>query len=239
MSRMIAFLSLFLLSACAAGEYRIPYSNGVEINVNRDFTNHASPVTRSFDLAAKNPPVFIRAAASGWVRFIEDDFSETGPGKKNNFVWIEHPYPYCPVDSAKANWPGKPANYEQTCKPCNKAFCNEWTFYYHMSRNSVTGITENSAGLEVGDWIEAGELLGVEDDVGFADGKHLHWHVAVIDPSWIPNPTGDTEGGDYEHEIEPGDRRPELIPIVCHADGKTVLWRFADYEAALCLTGNL
>ena len=48
------------------------------------------------------------AAADGWIRFIVD--SNTGHTTGNNFVWIEHPAPYC--QAAGVTWPGKPANYK-------------------------------------------------------------------------------------------------------------------------------
>ena len=238
MSRMIVFALFALLGACAAGEYRIPYSNGVEIAVNRDFITHTGPVTTSYDVEAKVPPAAIVAAAPGWVRHIEDGFAAddaNNPDEKNNYVWIEHPYPYCPVDPDKADWPGKPPHYNQTCIRCEdpRGYCNEWTFYYHMAQGTVTGKGLLGAGLSEGDWVEAGQPIGVESEVGFTPGGvHLHWHVAVIDPAWEPNTSGN--GGDYEHEHVDGTPRPELIPIVCTANGDRVLLRFFDYVAAPC-----
>jgi hypothetical protein len=104
----------------------------------------------------------------------------------------------------------------------------EWTVYVHMAASSVTGTGQNSAGLKEGDWVEAGALLGVESDIGKAQGVHLHWHVAVIDPEWTPSPNGD-----YEAELGAG-TRPELIPVVCTSNGKRILWRYRTHTAAPC-----
>lgn len=51
----------------------------------------------------------------------------------------------------------------------------EWTKYSHLARNSIS----NKAGLKVGQWVNMGTYLGDEDDVGCADGDHLHFEVGV------------------------------------------------------------
>ena len=164
------------------------------------------------------------AAAPGWIRFIDDSHAE--PTSDNNYVWIEHPYPFCPVDADRAAWPGKPAGYDATCVPCERDFCNEWTTYAHMTRNSV----RVDAGLSEGDWVEAGAFLGYEDEVGTSSiGKHLHWHVAVIPPDTVL-----TFNGYYLDYVNDTGIQPEVIPIVCHQGGRTVLWRNGTYTAADC-----
>lgn len=213
-----------LLAGCAQGEYRMPYANGIVVDVVNDHVSHSTPEAYMYDLQAQNAATpAIVAAAPGWIRFIEDSHDE--PTNENNFVWIEHPYPFCPVDASRANWPGKPANYNSTCIPCNKEFCNEWTTYAHMTRNSVRGV----AGLSEGDWVEAGDFLGYEGQVGEASIKHLHWHVAVIPPDTQP-----TYNGYYLDYVNDTGIQPEVIPIVCHAGGQSVLWRFGIYTAAGC-----
>ena len=232
----ILISSLSLLVGCAVGEYQIPYRAGTVVKPFKDFVTHNSPPAKMYDINTKGF-AFIAAAADGWVRFIEDGNTKSGEGLpadqlgNNNYVWIEHPYPYCqdPDDPRRANWPGKPANYDQTCKPCNKAYCNEWTLYAHMAPKSVTGTGENSANLSVDDWVTAGQTIGVEDDIGIATtGDHLHWHVMVANPDWVP-----TENGDYEAQIV-GPGRPELIPVVCTSVGKRVMWRNVEYTSAPC-----
>lgn len=229
MSRVSALLLLAVLTACAEGEYRLPYPDGTDVFVTRDFITHTGPSASMYDMKAVDPPALITASASGWVRFIEDGNTGHGEGD-NNYIWIEHPYPYCqnPNDPARATWPRKPADYDRTCKPCLRRYCNEWTVYAHMETNSVTGTGPFFAGLEEGDWVEAGQLLGIESDIGHANGVHVHWHVAVIDPEWTPSAMGD-----YEAALEEGGW-PERIPVVCTAAGKQVLWRNFTYTAAPC-----
>jgi murein DD-endopeptidase MepM/ murein hydrolase activator NlpD len=221
----ITIMAALLLAGCAQGEYRMPYQDGTVVDVYNDHVTHPSPEAYMYDLQAQNVAMpAVVAAAPGWIRFIDDSHQE--PTNDNNYVWIEHPQPFCPVDPNRADWPGKPANYGSTCIPCNKAFCNEWTTYAHMTRNSVRGV----AGLSEGDWVEAGDFLGYEDQVGWATiGDHLHWHVAVIPPGTQP-----TYNGYYQDYVDATGIKPELIPIVCHAGGQSVIWRFGIYTAAGC-----
>ncbi len=97
---------------------------------------------------------------------------------------------------------------------CEAEFCNEWTIYAHMTKDSV----RVDAGLTEGDWGEAGDFLGFEDEVGSAYGVHLHWHVAVIPPDTEP-----TLNGYYQDYFVETGVRPEVIPVVCHAGGSSVL----------------
>ena len=219
--------TILLLAGCAQGEYRMPYENGTVVEVVNDHVTHSSPEAYMYDIKAQNPtPAAIVAAAPGWVRFIDDSHEE--PTNDNNYVWIEHPYPFCPVDASRAHWPGKPANYDASCIPCDRDFCNEWTTYAHMTKDSV----RVDAGLSEGDWVEAGRFLGFEDEVGWASiGEHLHWHVAVIPPDTEP-----TYNGYYQDYVDTGEQ-PEVIPIVCHQGGRSVLWRTGTYAAAGCPAG--
>lgn len=236
MRQIIGVLTLIVLAGCAAGEYRIPYRTGTVVEPFNDFVTHSTPPAKMYDINTSGF-AFLAAAADGWVRYIEDSNIVSGQGLptgqlgNNNYVWIEHPYPYCQDsnDPERASWPGKPSNYDQTCKPCPRRYCNEWTVYAHMAPLSVTGTGENSANLSEGEWVESSRFLGVEDDIGVATtGDHLHWHVAVIDPDWVP-----TADGDYEANIV-GPGRPELIPVVCTSVGKRVMWRDVEYTAVDC-----
>ncbi len=216
--------TISLLAGCAQGSYRMPYENGAVVEVFNDHVSHSSPPAYMYDISAQSPArAAIVAAAPGWVRFIDDSHQE--PTDDNNYVWIEHPYPFCPVDDRRAEWPGQPSNYAATCVPCDRDFCNEWTTYAHMTRNSV----RVDAGLSEGDWVEAGDFLGYEDEVGVASGVHLHWHVAVIPPDTVP-----THNGYYWDYVVDSGEQPEVIPIVCHQGGRSVLWRTGVYTAAGC-----
>jgi hypothetical protein len=74
----------------------------------------------------------------------------------NNFVWIEHPN-------------------------------GEWTKYTHMLRGSVGPGTDNNgnpgAGRFEGEFVAAGTPIGIEGDVGFASGPHVHFEVGV--PNYV------------------------------------------------------
>lgn len=129
------------------GYYRIPYTDGTEVKINRDHNSH-TPRGR-YDMVGRggSKPYRIVAAAPGRIVGIEDGFSErqdssTAKQCNNNYVWIEHPN-------------------------------GEWTKYSHMVKNSTSG----KAGLKVGDTVKAGQYLGDEGDVGCAGGDHLHLEV--------------------------------------------------------------
>jgi hypothetical protein len=150
------------------------------------------------------PPFTVVAAADGWIRMIQD-FNSGGEGTDNNYVWIEHPYPYC--QGAGVTWPTKPADYDQTCIPCLGAFCNEWTKYSHVATNSVT-----DAGRYEGEFVVVGMPLGQEGSVG-TEQQHLHWEAARLDPD---NPISDQGGGwpaDWSNEGWIGS--PDLLPAIC------------------------
>ena len=229
---VVAFILIFFLSACEAkGEYRLPYFDNTSVAITADADTHANPAKSMYDMVASPPTGLIVAAAPGWVRFIEDSNSGIGSGP-NNYVWIEHPYPYCqdPQDPQRADWPGKPQDYSQTCTPCDEEYCNEWTVYAHFATGTVSGSGFLIEGLSEGDWVDAGDIIGIEGAVGQAQGVHLHWHVAVIDPNVTPD-----QHGYYEAWVnQPGIADPELIPLVCHAGGKNVLKTGNTYTAAPC-----
>src|SRR5262245_40691058 len=97
-----------LLVGCAQGDYRMPYANGTVVDVLNDHVTHSSPYAYMYDLQAQNGAMpQVVAAAPGWVRFIDDSHQE--PTSDNNYVWIEHPQPFCPKDASRSDWPGKPS----------------------------------------------------------------------------------------------------------------------------------
>jgi hypothetical protein len=148
--------AIILCAAAAApaqqksrGVYRVPYENGTNVRVSRDFNDH-TPLGR-IDMSGKDGggEYKIVAAADGVVRFVVDNFSEqidssSGKPCTNNYVWIEHPN-------------------------------GEWTKYSHMQQNSST----QKAKIKVGQFVKAGTYLGDEGKVGCAGGDHLHFEVGV------------------------------------------------------------
>jgi hypothetical protein len=177
------------------------------VKVWQDFETH-SPIGR-YDLHAESgpggagAPFTVVAAADGWIRVIRD-FNVGGDEADNNYVWIEHPYPFC--QGAGVTWPNKPADYDQTCIPC-LSFCNEWTKYSHVATDSVTDV-----GRFEGEFVLAGTPLGHEGSVGTED-QHLHWEVARLDPD---NPIDGISGG-WPFDWSDGGwvGSPDLLPSIC------------------------
>ena len=193
----------------ALGTYRLPYADGTQVYVSNDFTTH-SPDGR-YDLRGEDGgPYAVVAAADGWIRYIVDSNVGHGTGD-NNFVWIEHPYPYCQAQGV--TWPGKPGNYDQTCVPCAGTRCNEWTKYSHMSPGSTTG----DAGLVEDQWITAGTFLGYEDDIGKATGDHLHWEVTKVDPDQPFGTDPEDVANGWARDWSDGGwlGSPNVLPSIC------------------------
>lgn len=227
----LAALAAAALAGCAAGEppgrpaagsYRIPYQDGDPIWVSHDFNAH-EPRGR-YDLVglAEGRRHRLAAAADGWIRFLVDGNSRRGAGN-NNFIWIEHPYPFCQPEGV--TWPGKPDDYDSTCAPCEEAFCNEWTKYSHLTQRSAS----RDAGLSVGDFVRAGDFLGYEGDVGRASRVHLHWEVAVLDPAAPLRSPEDGWAWDWSGGGWPAS--PNLLPSIC---GQEALRGDERYEAGPC-----
>jgi len=97
--------------------------------------------------------------------------------------------------------------------PCNNNYVwlehpnGEWTKYTHMRQGSAT-----AAGLELDGKVAAGDPLGIESDVGCARGPHLHFEVAIPDPS-LSNPI------DPDGFIIP-DHSRNRIPWICGIPGR-------------------
>lgn len=135
------------------GVYRLPYANGTRITIDSDGdpTNHRNAADLN---GSGGGPYRIVAASDGWIRRITDSNTGTGRtssspgGCRNNFVWIEH-------DNG------------------------EWTKYSHFVTDSVTDpVSQGGAGLRLNQRVTAGTFLGIEGDVGCAQGAHLHFEVA-------------------------------------------------------------
>ncbi len=70
----------------------------------------------------------------------------------------------------------------------------EWTKYSHLATGSVS-----AQGLSVGDNVAMGQVIGIESNVGMAqgsnDGRHLHHEVREVTPGAVPSAlAGDLPG---------------------------------------------
>lgn len=193
------------------GTYRIPYEDGADITVTGDAHNHGGPNgnRNRIDMVGDNSVVVV-AAADGVVRWVDDhngDDDDRGDGADRDGV------PYADGDEGDA--------LEHTCQDDDlvPGLCQEynnfvwiehpngeWTKYTHLR----TGSASIDAGWAAGDPISAGETIGIEGDIGFATGPHLHWEVAVPTDPTDPQPFS-TLGGFIE-----GTNRTS---VVCDIEG--------------------
>ena len=165
----------------STGVYRLPYADGTSLRVFDDTRTHR-PRAR-IDLVATGPrkPYRIVAAAAGQVMAIQDSYGERQTGR--------------------------------TASECRNNFVwiahanGEWTGYSHMAKGSVTG----AAKLKVGRKVRAGQLIGIEGDVGCSMLEHLHFEVAAPDPA---NPV---DTGGFLTGNEGGKRNRE--PRFCGLEG--------------------
>lgn len=154
------------------GIYRIPYADGSAVTVTRDAHTH-TPENR-IDMAGNEAGFFIVAAASGTIRAIVDHNGNSpgaGDGLGSDGVTaqddaLEHS---CQDSDTVVGSCSSYNNYVWIEHPSG-----EWTKYTHFGTGTVT-----AREWAVGDWIEAGDTLGIEGDVGAASGRHLHHEVGL------------------------------------------------------------
>ncbi len=92
----------------------------------------------------------------------------------------------------------------------------EWTKYTHLETGSVTAL-----GLEEGDLVFAGTVLGFEGDVGQASGEHVHFEVMVPD-----DPSNAITGSGFAI----GQTR---VPLICGIPG-SIMYAGRTYTAGGC-----
>lgn len=133
------------------GIYRLPYADGTRVKVFDDTRTHRPRARIDFVASGPHKPYRIVAAAAGRVMAIQDSYGERQTGRA--------------ASECRNNfvWIAHPNG--------------EWTGYSHMAKGSVSG----TAGLKIGQKVRAGQLLGIEGDVGCAMLDHLHFEVAVPD----------------------------------------------------------
>jgi murein DD-endopeptidase MepM/ murein hydrolase activator NlpD len=173
----------------STGIYRIPYADGTNMTVSNDHHNH-NPVDRiDMGAGAANAPVV--AAASGVIRFIVDfNGNSNGNGDGRDITGALNPGHDALEHSCQD---GTPAVQNSVvvgfCTDYNNYVWvshpnGEWSKYTHMATGSVTAL-----GWTVGDWIEAGEQIGIEADVGRASNTHLHFELGLVNAANAGNPT--------------------------------------------------
>jgi hypothetical protein len=179
---------LFSLAAMAQPQfemsrniYRVPYLSGTDVHLTNDHFTH-SPVGR-YDMSGNGNGSScsvnypVVAAAAGYVRRIVDNHDVHGPSCTENCSDYNN---YLWIEHANG----------------------EWTKYSHMKKSS----SSVNAGLVVGEFVNAGQLLGYECEIGAASGPHLHFEVRH--PNNPNNIVISTLGGfmsDADHRI----------PVIC------------------------
>lgn len=208
------------------GAYRLPFSDGTEVLMSNNYTNHPANLNK-IDMVGGGSPTTIVAAAAGWIRMItenNDTFCPNACGFNNDCS--------VPADGTTDNQAAQTqacGNYNGTTTFCcerhieanggtcpNGGTCRanpdtctnnapnnfvwmehpngEWSTYLHMMRGStgqgIDNLGNPGAGRFVGEFVGAGTPLGIEGDVGYASGPHLHFEVGV--PNYVEL-TGDLE----------------------------------------------
>ncbi len=213
------------------GIYRIPYADGTTVDVWQDHHTH-SPATDRTDLNAGTGATIV-AAASGWIRFIQDRHGNTF----NRGDGLAHDTATAQADSLEHGCLNR--NPPDSLSPPNPIFGScaqynnyvwiehpnrEWTKYTHFGTGTVT--IDN--GWQPGDWVNAGEVLGLEDDIGAAGGSpsasHLHFEVArAIDPNATTLPLGSLKGAFIDTTAA-----VNLVPTNCDGAGGIFFYDVSD-----------
>jgi hypothetical protein len=193
------------------GIYRIPYADGVEVTVTQDHHTHGGETGAKdrIDMTAGVGAVIV-ASASGWIRGIVDRHGNSpgaGDGQDINGDPQDDSLEHACQDEIDEEGNRIPDSVVTgLCQHYNNYVWiehpnGEWTKYSHFGTGTVS-----ANGWSVGDWIEAGEVLGLENDVGVASGAHLHYEVGVPNDPTDPTPFS-TNGGFIQ-----GVNR---VPLVC------------------------
>lgn len=161
--------------------YRVPYLTGTDVHISNDHYTH-SPVGR-YDMSGNgngsscSNNYTIVAATAGYVRRIVDNHDVHGPDCTDNCSDFNN---YVWIEHANG----------------------EWTKYSHMKKNSTTV----NAGLVVGEFVQSGQMLGYECEIGKAGGPHLHFEVRH------PNNPGNVQISTLGGFMDDADHR---IPVIC------------------------
>jgi murein DD-endopeptidase MepM/ murein hydrolase activator NlpD len=175
----------------SAGVYRIPYSDGTNLVVTQDHHDHTPP--DRIDMSAGEGAQVV-AAASGWIRAIVDHHGSS-PNAGDGLDINGNPQDDTLEHSCGNNAPEN--TVVGSCSDYNNYVWiehpnGEWTKYTHFGTGTVQLASPAGFGWSVGDWINAGEVLGLESDIGQASSTsgnpafHLHFEVAVPNTPGTP-----------------------------------------------------
>lgn len=213
------------------GIYRIPYANGTALTVTRDHHDH-TPVDR-IDMSAGQGAQVV-AAATGVIRAIID-YNGNAPNAGDGVDINGNPQDDALEHSCGNNPPS--ATVVGNCSDYNNYVWvehanGEFTKYTHLGTGTVRLAPPNGFGWSVGDTIHAGEVLGLEGDIGQAtagDGVspayHLHTEAARSSDG-LPM-RWDSLGGFIQNGVN-------LVPTVCDIANNLYV-SGGNYVAAACL----
>jgi murein DD-endopeptidase MepM/ murein hydrolase activator NlpD len=191
----------FTVGSRSQGVYRIPYQNDTTVKVFSDFEDH-------------DPPGKVDLYATP----VSDDASYRVVAAAAGVIRR--------IQDGYSATKGKDAD------PCDNNYVwiehpnGEWTKYTHMSQGSVT----KNARLSVGERVSAGQFLGFEDDVGCANGTHLHFEVAELIPTTAARTFSDTIDSEGFIRL---DQARNLVPRMCGVLGEEFDTN-ASYTARSC-----
>ncbi|NIR36885.1 MAG: M23 family metallopeptidase, partial [Actinobacteria bacterium] len=213
--------------ATSSGIYRIPYVDGTVVDVWQDHHTHSGAGDR-IDLSAGTGSEIV-ASAGGWIRYIRDlngDTFDRGDGLAHDGATpqddaLEHA---C-LNNNPDDMNDPPNPIVGSCSQYNNYVWiehpnGEWTKYSHFG----TGTVQIDNGWAVDDWVDAGEVLGLEDDIGAAAGNpsasHLHYEAAIItDPAATTLPLTSVKTGFIDEA-----QAANVVPQVCDGDGNIFLY---------------
>ena len=137
------------------GIYRIAYENGSNVTVSRDHHDHSPTKDRIDMFVAIGTPMV--AAASGWIRAVVD-FNGGTPNAGDGVDKNGAPQADALEDNCSGDGDGD--NVVGSCSDYNNYVWiehpnGEWTKYSHVGTGTATPL------WSVGDWINAGEVIGV------------------------------------------------------------------------------
>lgn len=215
----------------STGIYRIPYINGTNLGVSRDHHIHTPP--DRIDMVAGQGTQVV-ASATGVIRAIID-WHGNSPNAGDGVDINGNPQNDALEHSCGNNLPGNTVVGQ--CSDYNNYVWiehanGEFTKYTHLGTGTVRLAPPNGFGWSIGDTIRAGEVIGLESDIGQAtagDGVspafHLHYEVARSSDG-LPM-TWDSLGGFIVNGVN-------VVPTVCDIANNLYVTNGA-YVAADCL----